>query len=163
MISETKLKSRKVSTDVQHFCCGSISDPRSSTEPQVNLMWRWAGNLPLGKLSSSLLSTMCFLPNNAFFNYFTLVSFPGAHCTPFQRRESSVCWQKAPEDVEPDWKGGFPCLCCHLAQRAVHVVGFRGSPVLGFIPGRGISHPQEATQKKLKLRLAIFQQPDHFF
>lgn len=33
----------------------------------------------LSKLSSSPLSTVCFLHNNAFFNYFTLVLFPGAH------------------------------------------------------------------------------------
>lgn len=56
---------------------------------------------------------------------------------------------KAQEDVEPGWlKGGFPCLCCHLAQRAVHLQGSRGcSSALGFSQDRRISQPQEATQK----------------
>lgn len=63
------------------------------------------------------------------------------------------------------WKGGFPCLCCHLAQRAVHVLGFRGcSSGLGFIQDTRNSHPQEATQKKSDAHTySVFQQPGHSF
>lgn len=134
VISETKLESRKVS---EHTTTG-----------EFNVKMSWKPTLGLSKLSSSLLSTVCLPHNNAFFNYFTLVLFPGAHmCSIPVGRELSLL-AKSPEDAGPGWLEGWLSLPL-LPPSTVHVVGFRGcSSVLGFIQGRRISHPQEATQKK---------------
>lgn len=117
----------------------------------------------LGKISSSLLSAVCLPHNNAFFNYFTLVLFPGAYmCSVPVGRELSLL-AKSPEDAGPGWLEGWLSLPL-LPPSTVHVVGFRGcSSVLGFIQGRRISHPQEATQKKNDAHTYyVFQQISFF-
>lgn len=110
----------------------------------------------LGKISSSLLFAVCLPHNNAFFNYFTLVLFPGAYmCSVPVGRELSLL-AKSPEDAGPGWLEGWLSLPL-LPPSTVHVVGFRGcSSVLGSSSkAEGFLIHKRLHKKKMMLTLTM--------